>query len=128
MYKNILCVALLTVMTTRSITLGPNLLNNSTADYLIDIAKSLNDPEATLLIGQELYSRNYIDTIPVYDQVQGNVDEMPVTPGSGQTFDEGMWVWVADTVYATTGTWYWIFKTTSSYMAFFATLAIPIID
>lgn len=125
MYKNILCLALLTVMTTNSITLGPNLLKNSPSDYLIDIAKSLNNPEATLQIGQELYARNYIDTVSVHDHVQGDFDAMPATPGHGYTCNQGMWVWVADSASATTGTWYWILKTTSCHMAFLATHAMP---
>jgi hypothetical protein len=127
MYKKIICIGLLNVTTMYGITLGPNLLDNSPSDYLLDLEKSFNDPEATRQIGDELCERNYIyiNNISIYDQIAGRFDERPATPEYGYTSNEGMWVWVADSVGSETGTWCWVLKTISYYIAFFSHYGIP---
>jgi hypothetical protein len=115
-YRKILSVVLLLQVTSLyGIQLGQNLLKNNATSYLIDLAKSLNDAQATLQIGQELSSRNAIDDLRVYDQVTGGVNDEPAEPYG---YVQGMWVWIADTPVSETGSWCWVAKTTSYYIAF----------
>lgn len=114
-YRKILSVVLfLQVTSLYGIQLGSNLLKNSATGYLIDIAKGLNDAQATLQIGQELSLRNAMDDLSVYDQVVGGVNDEPAEPYG---YVQGMWVWIADAPDSEAGSWYWIPKRHSFYTA-----------
>ena len=116
-YRKILSVVLfLQVTSIYGIQLGQNLLKNNPTGYLIDVAKGLNDAQATLQIGQELSLRNAVDYLHVYDHVVGGVNDEPV---EAYDYMQGMWVWIADTPESETGAWYWIPKTHSYYVALF---------
>lgn len=123
-YKNILCIALLHVMTTHGMTLAPDVIADSSSDYLIDFTVACNAPSITLQVGQVLCARNYLYTVTTYDQIIGSYETPPSVPG--YTPNQGTWVWVADSVDSETGVWYWIHKTESAYVQFFMDVGQPI--
>lgn len=126
MYKKIICIALLNVTTMYGITLGPNLIANSSSDYLLDFASSLNDSQATRQIGEILYTRNYLDYIVTYDYIIGRYDAHPSLPDYEYPANQGVWIWVADSEESETGTWYWILKTMSVYLSVLLNYSMPV--
>lgn len=116
-YRKVLSVVLLLQVTSLyGIQLGADLLKNSPNGYLMDLAKGLNDAQATLQIGQELSLRNAAGYLYAYDEVVGGVHDEPANLGYG--YPGGMWVWIADTPESQMGTWYWIASAYSFYVAF----------
>jgi hypothetical protein len=118
MYKKIITIFIFGWVTTiQSISLDQNLLNNSPVDYLVDLARFINDTNVTKQVGQELFIRNYFSLVTTYAPQSGRFDAKPTNPPEGHP--QGQWVWVASSALSETGTWAWILRTLSYYVLFF---------
>ncbi len=66
--------------------LGPHMIANSPADFLVDWYLALDDPLTTKQIGNELLQRNYIANFITFDPTVGRYDQRPTSPAIGIYF------------------------------------------